>query len=95
LKDFNNDGRIPTTLYSMNHPDHIQEVIAGMLTDAKMDFSIDANKYKIVFTQTGALELPGSDDGIEKYSIHIAVKTYKVNDKYVAIEFNRISGDKN
>lgn len=95
LKEFNHQGRLPTTFFSMNSPDYIEGTIAGVLKDAKMDYTVDSNKYKITFTQTGALELPGSDEGIEKYSIHIQVKISQVDEKRVAVEFQRISGDKN
>jgi hypothetical protein len=71
IKQFNHEGRLPTTFYSMNSPDHIEETIANILKDAKMDFQVDSSKYKITFTQIGALEMPGSDEGIEKYSIYI------------------------
>lgn len=71
VKAFNHEGRLPTTFFSMNSPDHIEETIAGILKEAKMEYTVDPSKYKITFTQNGALEMPGSEEGIEKYSIYI------------------------
>jgi hypothetical protein len=93
LKKYVPTGMIPTTFFSMNSPDFIESTIADVLKESNMDYTVDNSKYKIVFTQTGAVEDPGSEEGIEKYSIQIQVKISEIDDKRVAVEFQRISGD--
>ena len=68
IKDFDQKGRLPTTFFSMNSPDYIEDTLVKVLKEAKIDAVVDQNKYKISFTQTGALPI---EDDLVKYEVRI------------------------